>query len=210
MNKKNLYFILTVIVVLSIFIIGCNEELSAPLKGTEGEFTDIRNDSIYKTIEIGNQIWMAENLAFSIDSGIGSWNRDTTYGFLYTWETAMKAAPDGWHLPTKDEWEILIDYLGGREVAGGRMKDSEFWEHPNTDGINSSGFTARPAGYRNIANYAGEKFFLGEGRWGYWWSSTLDSSSFAWSVRLHNSEASAITNDYNPNMGFSIRCVKDK
>jgi uncharacterized protein (TIGR02145 family) len=86
------------------------------------------------------------------------------------------------------------------------MKQSDYWKHPNTDGNNSSGFTAKPAGY---INYTGKDLFLGEGGWGYWWSSTLDSSSYAWAVRLHNSEASAITNDFNTRMAFSIRCVKD-
>lgn len=211
MNIRKLYPILLVFIIS--LIVGCNDELPSLSKGEIGSFTDLRDSREYKTIEIGNQIWMTQNLAFKIDSGIGYWDMDTSsidtiYGYLYTWETAKKAVPSGWHLPSKDEWEGLINYLGGREVAGGRMKEAgnNNWERPNTDGDNSSGFTARPAGYQN---YAGEILFLGEGRWGYWWSSTKDSSSFAWAVRLHNSEASAITNDYNTNMGFSVRCIKD-
>lgn len=216
MNIKKLYFIPTAIISMFLIITGCDELLPAPPKGEENYFIDERNDRKYKTIEIGNQIWMAENLAFSIDSGIGCWGKDTlpkdsTYGYLYTWETAKNAVPDGWRLPTKEDWEELIEYLGGSDVAGGRMKENstEYWEYPNTEGTNSSGFTARPAGYKSLPNSADKELFLGEGRWGYWWSSTLDSSSFIWAVRLHHSEASAIVNDFSPRMAFSVRCVKD-
>jgi uncharacterized protein (TIGR02145 family) len=210
MNIRNLHFTWTIVALFSFVSIGCDEELPSPPKGAESVFTDARDNKSYKTVEIGSQIWMAENLAFSIDSGIASWNRNTSFGYLYNWETAVKAAPEGLHLPTKEEWEELIEYLGGSDVAGGRMKENgTTWEHPNTDGTNSSGFTARPAGYKNIANSAGVELFLGEGRWGYWWSSTLDSSSYAWAVRLHNSDGNAIVNDYNPKMAFSVRCIKD-
>lgn len=80
-------------------------------------FTDPRDGQVYKTVQIGNQIWMAENLNYEIE---GSWCYDNNpeyaqkYGRLYTWEAAMKAAPEGWHLPSMAEFETLLAAVGGK------------------------------------------------------------------------------------------------
>jgi uncharacterized protein (TIGR02145 family) len=83
-----------------------------------GQLTDKRDGKTYKTVKIGNQVWMAENLAFKPSSG-NYWAYDddnsnvAKYGYLYDWETALDVCPAGWHLPSDKEWPVLTDYLGG-------------------------------------------------------------------------------------------------
>ena len=88
---------------------------------TTGRFTDARDGKIYKTVKIGDQVWMAENLNY--DAGEGSWcykdslSNCEKYGKLYTWEAARRSAPKGWHLPSKEEFETLLNSLGGSGSA---------------------------------------------------------------------------------------------
>ena len=140
------------------------------------------------------------------------------YGYLYTYAAAIAnnwtkdnndgqgICPDGWHLPTDGEWTTLSDYLGGEDVAGGKMKEAgtSHWYSPNIGATNESGFTALPGGDRN---YFGT---FGNADWGgYWWSATEDISSFAWFRSLHCDLAIVYRNcDYKSN-GFSVRCLRD-
>ena len=152
-----------------------------------GTFTDPRDGHTYKWVKIGNQVWMAENLNYKTGN---SWcfnditTNCNTFGRLYNWEAARTACPDGWHLPSNAEWKILVDYLGGRKVAGGKMKETgtEHWRSPNKRATNESGFTVLPGGYRSTDGY-----FYYLGRHGYWWSATESGSSSAWSRYLHYS-----------------------
>lgn len=105
-------------------------------------------------------------------------------------------------MPTDDEWKTLVDYLGGRSVAGGKMKETgTTWHSPNT---NESGFSALPGGYRY--GYGGYGYMGGSA---YFWSSTESSSNHAWARRLgyHNSGLNRGAN-YKRG-GFSVRCVRD-
>ena len=111
--------------------------------GGYGQLTDERDEKTYKTVIIGEQEWMAENLAFIPDSGVFStYRNDTTkiskYGYLYDWETAKEVCPTGWHLPSNAEWFVLTNFLG-EEVAGTKMKSNTGWQH-NGNGTNESGF----------------------------------------------------------------------
>jgi uncharacterized protein (TIGR02145 family) len=130
-----------------------------------GTVTDVHGN-VYKTVKIGDQWWMAENLRVTRDAqgnAIQSYvyNEDesmaSVYGRLYTWQAMMNGstspsaqgiAPDGWHIPSLDEWQTLIDYLGGNEVAGGKMKEkgNEHWRSPNVGATNSSGLTLVASG----------------------------------------------------------------
>lgn len=126
-----------------------------------GTFTDNRDGKIYKWVKIGNQAWMAENLAYlpyscPPDSNCGIWvPYYEQYGCLYDWETANLIAPDGWHLPTEEEWYQLINYLGGPSVAISKLKDagSDFWGSGNT-ATNESGFSALPGGNRIFDSFS--------------------------------------------------------
>jgi uncharacterized protein (TIGR02145 family) len=184
-------------------------------EGSSGStFTDPRDGKVYQTIVIGDQEWMAENLAYAPSSG-NYWAYDNddanveTYGYLYDWQTALNACPEGWHLPTDDEWTELTDYLG--ENAGGKLKatgtieaGTGLWYDPNTGATNETGFTALPGGYRNS-----DGNFSNLGSNSYLWSSTEYSSAFAWSRLLYYFYASAYRGYNNEGLGFSIRCLRD-
>lgn len=199
-----------------------------------GSFTDQRDGYVYKTVTIGNQEWMAENLRHLPDvedAATGSQimpyhyvhgyngtfvaeakatDNYKTYGALYNWPAAKAACPDGWHLPTNTEWTELIDYLGGQYVAGGKLKETgtTHWESPNTGATNESGFTALPGGDRCV----NDKFsYLGLR--GFWWNATEgehDPNTTAWFYGM-DWIVSRIESYYDSKeIGFSVRCVRDK
>lgn len=168
-------------------------------------FTDPRDEQTYTIVDIGNQTWFAENLNYETDN---SWwyenssaNGDV-YGRLYTGNAAETACPNGWHLPSDEEWTILIDFLGGGDVAGGKMKEvgTAHWNSPNTGATNTSGFNALPAGYR----YDNDASFNGLGRINYWWSSTG-----AWYRSVTYASDNAQRGNYFPMRIRSVRCIKD-
>jgi len=87
-----------------------------------GTFTDECDERTYKTVRIGNQTWFAENLAFDIE-GVGYHiGREGDFGRLYTWHEAMSVVPNGWHLPSKAEWQELVDFCGGGRTATRNLK----------------------------------------------------------------------------------------
>ena len=98
--------------------------------GKPKTFTDLRDGKTYKTVKIGTQTWMAENLAYKAINGCWAYNNDenniSKYGLLYNNETAIIACPSGWHLPSEKELEILINYLGGADVACSKLNDAGF------------------------------------------------------------------------------------
>jgi uncharacterized protein (TIGR02145 family) len=174
-----------------------------------GTFTDFRDGQIYATVEIGSQTWMAENLNYSATN---SWTYDddpangNIYGRLYTWDAALNACPSGWHLPSDEEWTTLIDFLGGGNVAGGKMRETgtSHWDFPNSGATNSSGFTGLPGGLRKING-----LFEALGDNGVWWSLTEYSGASAWYRVLYPSTDVVgfwYTEKAN---GFSVRCLKN-
>jgi len=198
-----------------------------------GSVTDIENNT-YKTIQIGNQIWIAENLktryyangdAISDGTSVGdisgatdpkywfSYNDDlnnvSTYGRLYTWYTLndnRNVCPSGWHVPTNTEWSELVDHLGGEFVAGGKLKENGtlHWLSPNEGATNESGFTAIPGGTRGYGGFYGN---IGYG--GNWWSSTENTiyEGYSWGLSFNNERIYYGGSDKK--VGFSCRCVKN-
>ncbi len=145
-----------------------------------------------------------------------------TYGALYTWAAAMKGAdsssenpsgvqgvcPDGWHLPSKAEWEELTEYLGGEDIAGGKLKESGTaqWNSPNTGADNESGFTGLPGGGRS--NLDGG-FYNSLGNIGCWWSASEEEGNSV-QFNLYYDEAYAdISNFSVKSCGVSVRCIMD-
>lgn len=172
-----------------------------------GTFTDSRDGKVYKTVTIGTQTWLAENLAYKVKNGCWAYNDDianvTTYGYLYNWETAQKACPKGWRLPTYAEWTTLIDYLGGESVAGDKMKSETGWKDSG-NGTNTSGFSALPGG-----NRSGDGYFGSVGSFGYWWNSSEKSDDLdAWHFYMYYNSKNVSTTRYNKTRGFSVRCIK--
>ena len=173
--------------------------------------TDNKGNS-YKVVQIGSQTWMAENLKYK--TSIGSWAYEEwesnvqAYGRLYDWETACKVCPDGWHLPGSGEWETLFNYLGGKDIAGGKMKEggTAHWTSPNTGATNESGFTGLAGGERDEwGNYSNM------GKWAMFWSSsTGNENSEAVNFQLYYKEANVWTmHSTDQRSGLSVRCVMD-
>lgn len=197
---------------------------------TYGSMTD-QEGNMYKTIVIGTQEWMAENLNTSIyrngdaiatnltnaawsSTTSGAWayyNNDESYacpyGKLYNWYTCVDArglCPVGWHVPTDAEWTVLTDYLGGEAVAGGQMKTTGLWNVPNAGANNSSGFSGVPGGFRfNDGSYT----YVGG--IGYWWGSSEISNSLAWDRYLNYNIDDAGRGFNDEEFGYSVRCLKD-
>lgn len=215
-----------------------------------GTVTDI-DGNVYKTIKIGTQTWMAENLKVTkyrngdlllTRYGSGNWtsgqgweflndqligaccsydeiySNQTTYGLLYNWYAVSDPrglAPEGWHIPTREEWTTLSEYLGGDNLAGGQLKATTLWASPNTGATNSSGFRALPGGYRR--NHKLREYAAGEfgalTLSGVWWTSTFldelnsDAVGLAYNDnRLGISGGAGYSDKGN---GYSIRCIKD-
>lgn len=118
-----------------------------------GNFTDSKDNHIYDWQKIGTQTWVSDNFACKPNDGeFWAYNSDTNnvaiYGYLYSWETAQTIAPTGWHLPSQAEWQLLVNYLGGEDIAYNKLLEAgtSHWNSPN-DATNESRFTALPSGY---------------------------------------------------------------
>lgn len=197
---------------------------------------DIDNNQ-YKTVYIGTQQWMAENLKTSkyndgtpisnvkenldwknsLKGGFVNFYNDIVYnevyGKLYNWYVVdpinngnKNVCPAGWHIPSKDEWGVLINYLGGDLVAAGKMKKvgERYWNNPNKGATNSSQFSAISGGIRSVY---GDFVYLGDN--GYWWSSTNENQTTAWCLFINYNSESTDRYAIEKNNGFSIRCLKD-
>jgi uncharacterized protein (TIGR02145 family) len=194
-----------------------------------------KDGNVYKTVKIGGQIWMAENLkttrfndgtAIPNAPAINSWlfintpaycwyDDDTitnknTYGALYNWYAVStgKLCPLGWHVPAEEDWVILTDFLGGKTVAGSKLKEvgTSHWSSPNADATNESGFSALPGG--GIILQFRIPYLIGDT--GFWWSSTELSDSTALVRNIHSCGTELYRNKYHKVRGFSIRCIKDQ
>jgi uncharacterized protein (TIGR02145 family) len=180
---------------------------------TYGSVTDVEGNT-YKTIQIGTQTWMAENLkAIKYNDGNqisnvtswSSWEKLITgaycwysndessykadYGALYNWYAVSsgKLCPAGWHVPELSEWFTLVDYLGGESVAGGKLKEigTTHWTSPNEGATNETGFTALPGGVFRGSIYDDTGLHFGEiGSYGVWWSRTIDRTATIGSLSL--------------------------
>ncbi|MDP4263219.1 MAG: FISUMP domain-containing protein [Bacteroidota bacterium] len=175
-----------------------------------GEIVDSRDNKVYKTITIGSQTWLAENLAFHTSSGSFAYKTDekyeAEYGRLYTLEAAENACPSGWRLPSKEEWDTLILYLGGSSVAGGKLKSLDKWLSPNTGATDESGFAAIPAGSR----YHSDGSFNNLGDHACFWSSSKFGDMEGWFFYVNHDRNNIYRNRLRNTSGFSVRCVRDK
>lgn len=203
-----------VIIFLTFIAISCTKK-SDPFDkelvlkdGFKGEFKDHRDGNVYQTIGIGYQVWMSENLKYNTNEGIWIDDSDTsfvnTYGHLYDWKTACKVCPKGWHLPNNNEWEELVNFLGGESIAGSKIKDTLLWNSPNYEATNSVGFSALPSGFRSLG---GVNYNIGS-MTGFWSSTGYDETfSNTWELRYNEKEV----RNLKPNLeyGYSVRCVQD-
>ena len=179
-----------------------------------GTFTDPRDGQTYKTVKIGNQVWMAENLKYKIgDSYCYDDNPANCekYGRLYTWDAAFEACLPGWHLPNIEELYTLIAE-GGFAIAGKMLKSRTGWEEyegKSGNGIDAFGFNFLPAGYRRSDN--GNFIYAGE--FGGFWSDTEetgydDTYNAYYIIFGHNLDECELSLGSTGN-AISVRCIRD-
>jgi uncharacterized protein (TIGR02145 family) len=224
MQHKNV-----ILFAITLFYIGLTGLQAQTVKDIDG--------NTYKTVTIGTQVWMAENLKtnkYSNGDLIGTttpatlninsestpkyqWAYDgnesnvNTYGRLYTWYAvtdSRNVCPTGWHVPSDAEWATLTTYLGGKRVAGGKLKETgtTHWQSPNTGATNETGFTALPSGYRDSDGTYGDVVDYGA-----WWSSSERSTTDAY-YRYTYSHSNLVyrrCHYSDKRNGFSVRCLRD-
>jgi uncharacterized protein (TIGR02145 family) len=164
----------------------------------------------YKTKQIGDQVWMAENMNCNV-SGSLCYNNDLAncakYGRMYDWATAKTVCPDGWHLPSNAEWYILINYAGGYSTAGTKLKATSGWDTSSDyiSGTDDFGFSALPGG-----NSGSSVSFNGVGSAGSWWSSSGFNNVSAYTFHMEYNYEKVSENYRNlKSFLFSVRCVRD-
>jgi uncharacterized protein (TIGR02145 family) len=149
----------------------------------------------FKTVKIGNQIWMAENMNIPVP---GSWDYNDNkslgakYGRLYTWEAAQKVCPSGWRLPTEKDWQQLIEYLGGENIAGKNLKPG-----------GNAGFNAQLGGMSSVGN------FLLLNNYGTFWTASSYDNDHAWYFYVTASGQGITKTYFDKRYGFSVRCIKN-
>jgi len=188
----------------------------------------------YSSVSIGTQVWLVENLKTTLysngdpipnitsqtewnNASSGAWSYpesiapyDHPYGKLYNWfavADARNVCPSGWHVPSENEWTTMINFLGGNDQAGGKLKEKgvAHWKPYNYTGTNSSGFTALPGGARDVSQgYVYPMLTLG-----LYWSKTPVDSENAYGYSLVEFTNTITRFDYPKQMGLSVRCVKD-
>jgi len=200
--RKNILSVITVIIIAGFWTCTYSQET--------GSFSDKRDGKEYKTVKIGDQWWMSENLAYKTSSGClvyeGVEKYLDTYGYLYIWETALKVCPDGWHLPSDAEFEKLSNFLGGPDEAGGKLKEAgtTHWNSPNAEATNSSGFSALAAGYNGSDAY---KVFIGLNA--YFWSYDEGFADSEVARALYSNKGEFSRYGITRENGLSVRCIKD-
>ena len=206
--------------------------LAAPVKGS---FKDSRDGKTYKTVKLGNQTWMAENLNLHMDD---SWCYERKienckkYGRLYTWKKAEKACPAGWHLPSRSEWRDLVSYVSenAKSKPGVSLRTKDDWKVKKKKkkifdqrtgepiyldeyevinaGADSFGFSALPAGYVSKGGNRSDKIK----ERGLFWSSSKEKgkkNKKAYARMLEFGDENFHENKYSTDNAFSVRCLKD-
>jgi uncharacterized protein (TIGR02145 family) len=207
MSKLTLSFFLVLL------LAGCNKSDNPEPDPTDpvnlnctyaASFTDARDSKVYPVVVIGTQTWMAKNLNYEA-AGAGSWCYNCAeYGRLYDWATAKTVAPAGWHLPSAEEWELLVTTLGGLPVAGGKMKSATGWSAPNSGASNSSCFSALPGAYmKNDGNLAGV-----DQNTAFWTTQEFDGE-VANAYVLGHLYGKTQKSGFSKAWGLSVRCIKD-
>jgi uncharacterized protein (TIGR02145 family) len=238
-----------VILVTAIMFTNCKKEINNPGSNNQanGKTTAVFNSSqmyetmtdqdgnVYKTIVIGKQTWMAENLRTTryrdgsnipLITDISAWsalltgaycnlnnttNADSiaTFGRLYNWNAVTNVhniAPVGWHIPTSAEWDTLNTCLGNMDSCGGKLKEIGL-THWSSPNTDANNSTGFTALPGGCRNYYG--LFDYNGTLTIWWSSTEISSTEAWAEGVNSSTSSVFKDTYNIISGYSVRCIQD-
>jgi uncharacterized protein (TIGR02145 family) len=246
-NKQN--FSISPFLIIGLFLVfvsSCEKDDNVQGNSTNGKTTAVFNPAVtfgkmtdqdgnvYKTVTIGTQTWMAENLRTTKyndgsdipnitdndeweDLTTGAYcnynntsDEDTiaTYGRLYNWYAVDtgKLCPTGWHVPKDTEWAELSTFLGGESVAGGKLKEigTSHWQSHTTGATNETGFTALPGGGRTYSGTFGDVGYRGK-----WWSATESDAYGAYYWIIYDNYSFLNSSSYDKAVGFSVRCVRD-
>ena len=210
MKRLALTFFLTGLLVVA--LTGCNE------------LKDSRDGKPYKTVKIGDQTWLAENLNYKTEYSYCYEEKEANcakYGRLYVWYAAMEACPVGWHLPSKAELEELLKTIGSKQAMGKKrlywegaakkLKSAKGWKKhkgKNGNGKDAFGFSALPAG--SLRYHMDDSVsFSNKGTDAYFWSSTEYGEFCAYYMRLGNRNDNGSLPSFSRLDGFSVRCLKD-
>lgn len=184
----------------------------AATSAVTGSFMDLRDGKKYKTVKIGNQTWMAENLNFKTQDSYcyeDNESKCSKYGRLYTRDAALKACPAGWHLPSMDEFKALIETVGGEKIAGEKLKSKSGW-NDGGNGSDAFGFSALPAGTWFDGGTTGDDEGFSEETVGTgFWGSTENANKELYEMNLVDADNAPYFNYRGRGLGNSVRCVKD-
>lgn len=184
----------------------------------------------FKTVKIGSQEWLAENLSVDTYSNgdkipevrdTREWDKLTTggwcyynndpengklYGKLYNWYALVDPrglAPVGFRVATDQDWGIMLQAVGGHKVAGGLLKATDLWKMPNEGAVNQFGFGARPGGLCDD-----DCSFMDKGVMGYWWTPNEEGKKLAWSYIMEYNNTFVNRSYYEKKDGLAVRCVR--
>jgi len=203
----------TAAVAAAIGLAGCGKK--EPVPETPNTFTDTRDGQTYKTVKIGKQTWMAQNLNYKTDS---SWCYNDSlsycqkYGRLYSWNAAKMACPTGYHLPSLGEWDSLAQSVGGGQWkdywvgAGMMLKAKSGWKEYSGNESDDFGFSALPSG-----EYSDGNFYDADDD-GFWWTATEHGNDDAYGrciYYVHASDDLSLCKE-TKSTGYSVRCVADR
>ena len=178
--------------------------------GVYGTLTDERDGKTYKTVKIGNQTWMAENLNLETEESIcyeDSPENCEKYGRLYDWNEATHregVCPEGWHLPSYAEFEALIETTGSKATAGRKLKSTTGW-YSDGNGTDAYGFAALPAGFDGFSLDS----LNNQGFSANFWTSSMDDSGYAYHLYITFSDDDVGLNATDVDDKYSVRCVLD-
>ncbi len=186
----------------------------------------------YEVVQIGQQCWMTSNLKTTKYrngndipnlTGVSQWSSTSfgaycdyensvsnseTYGKLYNWYAVEteNICPEGWRVPSDEDWNTLTEVVGGSNIAGGKLKETgtSHWITPNSNATDDYGFTALPGGMRYDQGDFNNIRYLG-----YWWSSTNNFSTKAWMRSINYNQSNITRSSNEKKYGHSVRCLKD-
>lgn len=208
---------------LAFFLTACSDDGSSSSftdgggsggKGSEydadaGTLHDLRDGQKYKTVQIGNQVWMAENLNYNMEGSVcREFEVFTMYGCFYDWDAAMKACPRGWRLPGEDDWNDLIASVGDSATAGTKLKAARDWDKDRgyVIGTDDYGFAALPAGVSHV-NGNNVRIFINNGA--FFWTATEHESGRAIRFVMHYEKEVVESSRSNKDKWLSVRCIKE-
>jgi len=193
-NLAEKFIVILAFAIMSTSLIGCGEE----------KLVDSRDGKKYKTVKIGEQVWMAENLNYDAEGSKCYDNKPANckkYGRLYDWNTALKVCPSGWHLPNKEEWNVLGKAVGDGKV--GKLKSKSGWNDykgKSGNGTDNYGFSALPGGYGNWDGH-----FRNAGSDGYWWGEIEFADSYHMG---YDNENASYSGNGKADL-YSVRCLQN-